>query len=115
MIAMAQPRLCRLYLSAKRRLPASFQKDLGVEVPKDFDQGGHQPGPSGLMTGAETSAVVPMEVLVEQQIIPPVGVVLGLFGTPEHRAPSGFVTQEDPGQPVGDFTGDLEQVHRVAR
>jgi len=46
--------------------PATFQKGLGIEVPEDFNQGSHEPGPSGLMTGADAGAVVAMKVLVEQ-------------------------------------------------
>src|SRR5271166_1743687 len=75
--------------------PAAFQKGLGVEVPEDFDQGRHQPGPSGLMTGADTGAVIPVEILVEQQAVAPVGIALELLGSPEYRPPAGLVSQED--------------------
>jgi hypothetical protein len=51
--------------SLEGRFPAAFQMALGVEVPEDFEQRRHQPGPSGLMTGANASAVVAMEVFVE--------------------------------------------------
>src|SRR5271165_2294699 len=86
--------------------PAAFQKGLCIKAPKDFDQGRHQPGPSGLMTGANTGAVVAMKVFVEQQVIPPVRIALELLGPPEHRPPATFVAQKDPGQPVGDLAGN---------
>src|SRR5215469_3582426 len=89
----------------------AFEKGLGIEAPEDLDQRRHQPGPSCLVTGADTGAIVAMEILVEQQMIPPVGIALKLFGTPEHRPPARRIAQKYPGQPVGDLARDLEQVH----
>src|SRR5271168_5003862 len=94
--------------------PAS-EKGLGIEAPKDFDQRRHEPGPSCLMTGADASAIVAVEIFVEQQVIAPIRIALELLGSPEHRPPAGLIAQEDPGQPIGDLAGDLEQVHQVAR
>ena len=50
----------------KGRLSAVFEKGLGVEVPENFDQRSHYPGPAGLMTGADAGAVVAVKILVEQ-------------------------------------------------
>src|SRR5271169_7097448 len=99
----------------KRGCPAAFEKGVGIETSEDFDQRRHQPGPSGLMTGADTGAVVAMEIFVEQQVIPPIGIVLEFLGTPKYRPPAGLIAQEDPGQPVRDFACDLKQIHQVAR
>src|SRR5215469_16889032 len=87
---------------------AGFEIGLGIEMPEDFDQRRHQPGPSGLMTGADASAVVAMEIFVEQQVIPPVVIVLELRSAAEHRPPARLVAQKDPSQPIGDFAGDFE-------
>jgi len=67
------------------------------------------------VTGADAGAVVAVEIFVEQQIVPPIRIALEFFGTAEHRPTPGFVAQKDPGQPIGDLAGDLEQVHRLAR
>jgi hypothetical protein len=57
--------LCRFDLSAEDCLLTTLQKSLGIELAEDFDQGGDDPGPSGLMASANASAVVAMEVFVE--------------------------------------------------
>src|SRR5215470_4740005 len=82
---------------------AGFEVGLGIEMPEDFDQRRHQPGPAGLVTGADAGAVVAMEIFVEQQVIPPVGIALELLGAAEHRPPPVLVAQEDAGQPIGDL------------
>lgn len=66
--------------------PSGFEKRLGVEASKYFDQRRHQSGPSCLMAGADTSAVVAMEIFVEQQVILPVQVALKLLGTAKYRS-----------------------------
>ena len=68
----------------------------------------------GLMAGADAGAVVAVEVFVEQQIVAPMGIALEFLGAAKHRPPAALVAQKDPGQPIGDFAGDLEQVHQVA-
>ena len=50
----------------KGRLPPVFEEGSGVEVPENFDQRRHHPGPTGLMTGADAGAVVAVKILVEQ-------------------------------------------------
>jgi hypothetical protein len=45
---------------------------------------------------------------------PPIRIALEFFGTAEHRPPPALVAQKDPGQPIGDFARNLEQVHQVA-
>ena len=59
---------------------AALPPGLGIEMPKDFDQRRHQPGPSGLMAGADACAVVAVEIFVEQKIVPPIRVALELLG-----------------------------------
>src|SRR5215469_4363539 len=93
----------------------AFEKGSGIQASKNFDQRRHQPGPSGLVTGADAGAIVAVEIFVEQKIVPPVRVALELLSDAEHWPPAALVAQKDPGQPIGDFAGDLEQVHRVAQ
>ena len=50
----------------KGGIPPMFEKGLGIEVPENFDQRRHYPGPPGLMTGADASAVVAVKIFVEQ-------------------------------------------------
>ena len=61
-----QTGLYRLFLSAERRLAAALQKGLGIELAKNVDETGDDPGPSRLMAGADSGAVVAMEVFIEQ-------------------------------------------------
>ncbi|MGD0605510.1 MAG: hypothetical protein ABSA53_18150 [Streptosporangiaceae bacterium] len=69
-----------------------------VQEPDDVGDGAHlavaaaddvgdQAGPAGLVPGAEGGAVVAVEVLAEQQVVPPGGVawVLATLGDPGHR------------------------------
>ena len=44
------------------------------------------------MAGADASAVVAMEVFVEQEIVPSVRIALKRFGAIENRLPAAFVT-----------------------
>jgi hypothetical protein len=43
-----------------------LQKGLGIELAKNVDQDGDNPGPTRLMAGADPGTVVAMEVFVEQ-------------------------------------------------
>src|SRR4051795_7325387 len=54
-----------------RPLHATGQQLGRVEVPQALDDLGDEPGPAGLVAGAEAGAVVAVEVLVEhQQVLP---------------------------------------------
>src|SRR5262245_46324864 len=59
----------------------------------------HQRGPSGLMARADSCAVVAVEMLVEQQMIAPVGIGLNLRSAAEDRAAPGRIAFEDADQP----------------
>src|SRR6266508_3105324 len=72
---------------------------------------GDDPGPSRLVARADTGPVVPVEVLVEQEIVGPERVLLKLARSPVDRPPAVAVTQEDAGQPARDLLGDLVEVH----
>src|SRR5690242_17266761 len=94
-------------LAGKGRLYATPQKRRTIELPEDFDEAGDTAGPTCLMAGADPRAVVTMEILVEQEIVPPVRVALEFPATAEHRAPS-TIGQKDACQPIGDLSGNLE-------
>src|SRR5262245_44459731 len=61
---------------------------------KEVHQSRDDAGPPGLMTGAEAGAVVAVEVLVEEDEIPPVRIVLELLRAAVDGATAIFVLQE---------------------
>src|SRR5262249_43574127 len=89
----------------------TLQEALGVQVFKDFDQCRDHTGPSGLMASTNPRSVVAMKVLVKQQVISPVGIILKLLSSAEHRSSAISVVQKDARQSGRDFTRNLEQVH----
>jgi hypothetical protein len=70
-VVIGQPGLHSLLFTAKGCFAAAVQKGLSAKFAKDFDQTRHQSGPPGLMAGADTGAVVAVEILVEQQAVAP--------------------------------------------
>ena len=66
------------------------------------------------MTGAQARAVVPVEVLVEENVVAPVRVGLECLRAPVDRTLAAGITQEDAGQALRDLPGDLEEVHQRA-
>ena len=76
---MNGPVLGPLFLLTEGCSPASLQKGLGIELAENVDQAGDDPGPTRLMAGADPGTVIAVEVLVKQDVIPPVRVRLELF------------------------------------
>src|SRR6266700_3683997 len=75
---------------------------------------GHQqlrdePGPSGLVRGANTAAGVAMEVFVEQDVITEVRIGLQPRMVSKLRPRAALVGKEDPGQPCCNLVGRLVQ------
>src|SRR5678815_6051681 len=66
------------------------------------------------MAGADSGAVVAMEVLIEQQAIAPVRVILEFVRPPEYGPPAVFVSAEDGHQARGKIASHLEQRHGAA-
>src|SRR5262245_24926856 len=54
-------RLCLATL--EHALLAHLQESLRVEMAKELNERGHQAGPAGLVAGAQSGTVVPLEVL----------------------------------------------------
>ena len=77
-----------LRFSTRRRHPPASQKFSCIDLAENFNECGDDPGPPRLMAGADAGAVVTMEVFLEQQIVPPVGIALKLFGAAENRPPT---------------------------
>ena len=71
------------------------------------DHVGDQAGPAGLVRGAEPGAVVAVEVLAEDQVVPPGRVVLQPLGAAEAGPPAVRAAGEDRDQPVLQVGGDL--------
>src|SRR5262245_53593216 len=57
---------------AERGSPAPLQESLGVQDAIELDGLGYDPGPAGLMARPQPRPVVAVEILVEEQEIPPV-------------------------------------------
>src|SRR4051794_16514821 len=75
-------------------------------VEQDCDQ----PGPAGLVAGADAGAIVAMKVLVEQEAVAPMRVILELPRGAEDGPPAAAVAQEGRGQTTGDLARHFEEV-----
>ena len=93
---------------------AALQGPLGIQVAEELDEFGHEPGPAGLVARAQPCAVVAVEVFVEEDVVAPVGIGLELLRAAVHGTPAVLVAQEDPGEPIGDLLGHLEEIHHPA-
>src|SRR5512145_3297328 len=90
---------------------AELEELLGRARREQMHGPGDNSGPSRLMVRAEAGPVVAVEILVEQEKVPPVRVLLELPGFPVDRPPATVVPQEDVGQPARNLLGDLVQGH----
>ncbi len=98
----------------KGRFFADFKGLSGIERTKEFDKFRNQSGPACLVAGTEPSAIIPVEIFVEQDVVAPEGVGLELLSSTIDRPPAVLIAQEDAGEPVRDFLGHLEKVHHPA-
>src|ERR1039457_3225781 len=73
------------------------------------DDVGDDPGPAGLVEGADGGAVVAVEVFAEDQVVVPGGVGLQELGAAEAGPPAVGTAGEDRDQPVLQVGGDLIQ------
>src|SRR5262245_9735411 len=96
--------LRRLHLQGARVL-AELEELLAGAGREQVHAARDDAGPAGLVARAEAGAVVAVEVLVEQEEIPPMRVLLELPAATEHRAPAGLVPEEDARQPPRDLLG----------
>ena len=91
--------------------PAGGKVAFRVEPAEDLDELCDGASPTCLVACAQARAVVAIEVLEEEKVVPPMGIGLELLRGAVDGTPAGLVAQENAGQPGGDFAGDFEQVH----
>src|SRR5580765_42556 len=68
-----------------------------VKMAEEFDQLRDDTGPARLVTGSKTSAIVTVEIFVEQDVIFPLRICLKFFRTSVHRPAARSISQKDPG------------------
>src|SRR5215831_6476226 len=95
--------------AAKDGLLANLQEMLGVEEAKDLDACGHEPRPAGLVAGPQSGAVIAMKVLIEEEVVAPMGVGLERLGPPVDGPATTFIAQKDAREPRCNLTGYLEE------
>src|SRR5262245_61608613 len=98
----------------RRSAPASLSapRRRGMEV---LEQPRGEGGPSGLMAGAETATILAVEVLVEQDQIPEMGIAGEAHVVPMTGPPAVGIAQEQARNPAAELAGHLAQVHQVSR
>jgi hypothetical protein len=84
-------------------------------VTEQLDQRRDEPRPAGLVRGAQSGAVVAVEVLVEQDEVAPVRVGLELLRAAVDRAAPVAIDEERGDQTAGQFAGNLGQRHSLPR
>src|SRR5215471_14576244 len=75
---------------------------------------GNDASPPGLVACPQSGTVVAVEILVELNVITPMGILLKFLYTPIHRPSTVLPLPEDVGQAARDFLGDLIEVHLSA-
>jgi len=74
---------------------AGRQELLGIERAEDLDELGNNSGPAGLVAGAQARAGVAVEVLVEENVVSPVGIGLERLGGARIIKKKSLVAKED--------------------
>src|SRR5580704_7527020 len=80
-----------------------------------FYQFGYEPGPAGLVARADTSAIVAVKILVEEEQILPVRIALEKFGGAGDRAAAVLASHENMNEAAGNLGGDFPEVRFAAR
>src|SRR5215467_4592022 len=79
-----------------RNVGARGAKPLGCAASGEhIDKADDQSRPARLVTCAQSGTVVAVEILVEQEVVLPVGVLLELLGAPVHWPRPSFTAQKD--------------------
>ena len=94
---------------------SSVEKVGRIQTTEELDQFGNKTGPAGLVARPQPSAVVSVEVLVEQDVILPLRTGLELLRASIHRRPARLIAQEASSQPIGNFSCHFKQIHHFAR
>src|SRR5579864_3004230 len=88
---------------------------LSIKTAKKLDQLCHNACPSGLVTRPESSPIVAVEILIEEDVVLPLRIGLEFIGGAVDRSSSGLVAEEDFGQPVSNLSRNLKQIHQITR
>src|SRR6185369_14495496 len=91
-----------------------LQGDLRINPRKEIQRQRDESGPARLMARTESRTVVPVEVLVEQDVVAPVRVLLELLRSTVDGPLPISVAHEDRGQSSGDLLGHFEQRHLLS-
>src|SRR5580692_7573031 len=78
--------------------------------PALFDQFGDEAGPAGLVTRTEAGAIVAVEILIEEQQVPPVRIALEKFGAAGNGAAAVFVTNENMNEAARNFSSHFPKI-----
>src|SRR5262249_165868 len=103
-----------IFSRSKHSGASAFEQFRAVQAPDQIQFFGDEAGPSGLVAGADTRAVVTMEVFVKQKIIAEVGIRLELFDSAENGSTPVVIAQKNPCKARHDFLRHLEEVHLAA-
>lgn len=76
-----------------------------MSLPPLINQTGYQSSPSCLMAGTQTLAGVAVIVLVEEEVVAPMGVRLKFFTFSETSAPAVLITRKNFDHALGNFFG----------
>src|SRR5689334_23128117 len=96
-------------------IPVGGEQNLRLHDGEHLHHEGDDPGPTGLVAGADAGAVVAVEVFVKENVVAPVGIVLELARAAIDGSMPVLVFEEDVAKATGDFLGDLEEVELTAR
>ena len=77
-------------------------------LPPLLNEIGNQAGPTGLVTRAKARSRISVEILIEEQMISPMGIFLKFPVIPEARALATFVPAKDSNQAIGELSCDRE-------
>src|SRR6516162_1630500 len=95
------------------RIHPLFQDLLRLDRSEPLNQEGDDAGPAGLMAGSDACTGVPMEVLVEQDVVAPVLIVPPVVIT-VGRPMSFPAADEQARQPPRDLLADLQEIQLTA-
>src|ERR1700730_12921600 len=88
--------------TARSSLSAPFVNEIGYE-----------PGPSGLVAGAQPGSSVTVKILIEEQVITPVRIVLEFAVVAKTGPPARAVPNENINHPICNLFRHLAGTHRL--
>ena len=69
----------------------------------------HERRPAGLMVGAQSMAIVAVEIFVEPNVVAEIGIGLKFFVLAVDGAAAGGIAEEDFCEAAGELVGDFQQ------